>query len=172
MCIRFGVCRVFCFFVGHSLLHVAVHKRQEGVSSRCQQASDMAVDGRHLCPNACFSLCCIVACGPFPAPPPPNNALQAVVKQLLAAGADPNVRSSNGSSPLLEAAMAVSPTIQVRAVVVRNLEGLQKMGFLWVVVAVVGDLVRKPLAYDRRRAVAVPAELAAALKPPFAAQVC
>lgn len=41
-----------------------------------------------------------------------HNKQEAVVKQLLAAGADPNVRSSNGSSPLLEAAMAVSPTIQ------------------------------------------------------------
>lgn len=115
------------------------------MSSRCQQASGM-------CPNACFSLCCVFACGPFPAPPPPNNTLQAVVKQLLAAGADPNVRSSNGSSPLLEAAMAVSPTIQVRAVVVGNVGRATKVGFLWVVV-VVGAVVRQPVTYDRQKAV-------------------
>jgi ankyrin repeat protein len=44
-------------------------------------------------------------------PPPPR--LQAVLRQLLAAGADPNVRSSSGSSPLLEAAMDGSTAIQV-----------------------------------------------------------
>ena len=39
---------------------------------------------------------------------------QAIVKQLLAGGADPNVRGSGGNSPLLEAAMDGSTAIQVR----------------------------------------------------------
>ena len=43
-----------------------------------------------------------------------HNKQEGIVKQLLEAGADPNIRGRGGGCPLLEAAMEGSTAIQVR----------------------------------------------------------
>lgn len=118
---------------GRSLLHVAVHNKQEVRAGwtrtwslpYCCRAPCAACWAVH--DNYCFVLRGrLCSCLDPPQLPPSLSTvcfvphvvlvmcMQAVVKQLLAAGADPNVRSSSGSSPFLEAAMEVSPAIQVR----------------------------------------------------------